>query len=141
MYLLYLSRTRGLLVRGDTAGALEAARAALRFSPPDFTLHGEGIMAVAEAAAGRLARARAHLAPMRAQLSDARQPSFLEAQVLAEALLAVGDRAAALDLVESVRPRGASLWFALRFPIFDPLRADPRFQRVVQESRPPGVTE
>jgi len=52
-YWLYFSRTRSLIAVGDTAGALRSAQAALRYSPPDYTIYGDGAMALAEAAAGR----------------------------------------------------------------------------------------
>ena len=51
---------------------------------------------------------------------------------------AAGQLGAALDWLERVSPRGVTLWSALQFPQVDALRAEPRFQRVVDESRPPG---
>lgn len=35
-----------------------------------------------------------------------------------------------------LHPKGGELWFRLRQPDFEPLRAHPRFQRLVEESRP-----
>ena len=55
---------------------------------------------------------------------------------LVPALLAHGERERALRLLESLQPRGPVLGFALRWPTCDPLRSDPRFQRLVEESRP-----
>jgi hypothetical protein len=57
------------------------------------------------------------------------------------ALLALGRRAEALDLLERTKPRGAQLWFYLRNPEFDPLRTDQRFTRVFRESDPRDSSE
>ncbi len=59
----------------------------------------------------------------------------------AEAMLALGDSAAALELLERVPgpSRDARLWRYLRYPQFDAVRANPRFQRVYADSRPPGA--
>jgi hypothetical protein len=55
------------------------------------------------------------------------------------ALVALGEHDAAIDLLERVQPRGAKLWFGLRMPEFDAVRAHPRFQRLVAEARPPAA--
>jgi hypothetical protein len=57
--------------------------------------------------------------------------------LVAQALVAVGDRERALDVLERVQPRGAALWFWLRPAGFDALRADLRFERLVAGSQPP----
>jgi hypothetical protein len=58
---------------------------------------------------------------------------------LALGLVAVGQHDRALDLLERIRPRGPWLWTYLVFPGFDPVRAGARFQRIYQETRPPGA--
>jgi tetratricopeptide (TPR) repeat protein len=80
----------------------------------------------------------ARLAVTRAwqELPDTMRPSVLDAVFLGQSLLAIGDRDGALSLLERVRPRGGMLWFFLRWPELDPLRGDPRFQRLVEETKP-----
>jgi hypothetical protein len=88
-----------------------------------------GDSAAARAGAEALARGVSGTAPIEPSLGTN----------VAAALLAVGERVRCLDLLERVRPRGAFLWFTLRDPGWDPIRTDPRFQRLVAESRPPGA--
>jgi hypothetical protein len=61
------------------------------------------------------------------------------ALLLVGGLVSAGEPDLALHWIERVEPRGALLWWALQFRQFDALRGDPRFQRVIHESRPPGV--
>ena len=58
----------------------------------------------------------------------------------ATVVVSLGDREAALAFLEHVQPRRARFWSGLRAPEFDPLRSDPRFQRLVEEARPPGLS-
>jgi TolB-like protein/Tfp pilus assembly protein PilF len=51
---------------------------------------------------------------------------------------ATGDAGRALDLLERVDPPGILFHDFLRAPAYDPLRALPRFQRLVEATRPPG---
>jgi TolB-like protein len=62
-------------------------------------------------------------------------PGYVAPFIVA-ALLALGERERALRVLESLQPRNPSLGFWLRWPTCDPLRGDPRFQRLVEESRP-----
>ncbi len=55
---------------------------------------------------------------------------------LAILLLKLGDRDGALSRIESVVPRGAVLHWILGARALDPLRGEPRFQRVWRESDP-----
>ena len=54
-------------------------------------------------------------------------------------LAQLGDREGALRQLESAWPRGAWLYYMLRLSPLDLLRGDPRFQRLLDESRPPGA--
>ena len=63
-------------------------------------------------------------------------PSPPEGFLVGWALVVMSDTGRAFDVLERVRPRGAVLSFYLGFPEFDPLRATPRFQRMVEDARP-----
>jgi hypothetical protein len=76
------------------------------------------------------------------RLADAERTGPIGARrswYLAEALLLVGERDRALDVLERTRPRGAWLWSYLVLPMFDPLRSEPRFHRLISEAHPPGA--
>jgi TolB-like protein/Tfp pilus assembly protein PilF len=51
---------------------------------------------------------------------------------------AAGDTGRALELLERIEPRGIGMWYELKKPGLDPLRQLPRFQRLVEETRPTG---
>ncbi len=135
-FFLYPQRALARLLLGDTTGALADGEAGTRLSPPGYPLMAEGTLAEVEARSGRRAATRARLTRLLSGLMDPARPTPLEALSIVPALVALGERDRALAFVERVQPRGAALWFYLRFPAFDPIRADRRFQRVVAESRP-----
>lgn len=58
------------------------------------------------------------------------------AHFLALALVAMGEPARAVELLERANPRGAWLWFYLQHPVLDEIREDPRFRRVIEEADP-----
>ena len=70
------------------------------------------------------------------ELVDPSAPSPTDARFLASALLAVGRRDDALNLLERAHPRGAWLWFYCLAPDFDPVRTDARFVRIMREAKP-----
>ncbi len=119
----------------DIAGARADAEAAGRLRPNDYPAEAEAAVAAAEFRGGDTAAARARLQDLR-RSSPKLGPTA--ACFAAAALVITGDRDGALEVLEEVTPRGAVLWTLMRDPWFDGIRADPRFQRLVEESRPPG---
>jgi hypothetical protein len=51
-------------------------------------------------------------------------------------LIALGEHRRFLDMLDQLRWREPGFWKFLREPEFDPVRADPRFQRLVEGLRP-----
>ncbi|MFN2400230.1 MAG: protein kinase [Gemmatimonadaceae bacterium] len=123
------------LQAGDGAGARADAEAAQRHSDP---VYAETALAVVQARLGDTAGARARIAGLTTIALRRETLPVEEGVFLAAALAATGDRDRALRVLERVRPRGAHLFNDLQSADLDPLRTDPRFQRLVDESRPPG---
>ncbi|HET9707484.1 MAG TPA: tetratricopeptide repeat protein [Gemmatimonadales bacterium] len=131
----YLDRAWVLLRLGNVTAARADAETALRLAPDDYEA-ARGVLAATQAATGDTLHARAGLDSLVAPFD--RGAVVREAQVwnIAMPLVALGDTARALALIERARPRGAMLWWNLRWPEFGPLRAAPRLQRVFDESDP-----
>jgi Flp pilus assembly protein TadD len=134
-HVAYLDRAWVLLHFGDVAAARADAEIALRLAPDDYEAT-RGVLAATQAASGDTVHARAGLDSLIAPYD--RGAVVREAQIwnIAMPLVTLGDTARALALIERARPRGAMLWWNLRWPEFDPLRTAPRLQRVVEESDP-----
>ncbi len=115
-------------LEGDTAGGLQDAHDAVRAS------RGDSLLAIAElawveAVAHDTAQARLHASLVTNATGSVLDEATMSA---AAAFVALGDRDAALAALEQCRPRDAFLRFYLDIEAFDPLRAEPRFQRLVQ---------
>jgi len=121
------------LLMGDTAGALADALVAAQL-PSGSHLSDQTLLVVVDARAGHVATARRRLARMMREL-DVTRPGPLEGTLLAWALFATGETEHGMTLLERVQPRGASLWFWLQSPGFDAVRSQPRFRRIVEESK------
>jgi TolB-like protein len=132
----YRSRTR--LGLGDTVGARADAAAAARYGAAGEPYYGLVPRAVVASAAGDTATAR-DLMNRAIAAFGTRPVSPISSRTLAGGLVAVGRPAQALDYLERVEPRGHVFWFTLQDPLFDAVRADPRFQRLVDETRPQGA--
>ncbi len=133
----YVRRARTRLMLGDLVGARADAEMALRTGGRDSSL-GNALLAMVGARGGDTAAARIFVNRALRALPDTTWEVLLEERLIpVVALVTIGDREAALALLERVRPRGATLWSALRAPDFDPLRAEPRFQHLIEASRPP----
>ena len=135
-YYGYVDRSRSRLYAGDIAGARADAETALRLGSDDPRL-AEAVLADVEVREGDTAAARARLDGLLHELPDTGSIGGLVVRFFASTLVALGERERALDLLERIRPRGALMWYWLRQPDFDPVRSHPRFQRLVEESRPP----
>jgi TolB-like protein/Tfp pilus assembly protein PilF len=133
----YAARTR--LLVGDTAGARRAIARALDQVPLASRSLVLAAQAQVDARLGDTAAARATVEPLVAALGAEGPLGMREGTEIALALVALGERGRALDLLERVRPRSAWLWSYLILPWYDPIRADPRFQRLVREAAPPGA--
>jgi Flp pilus assembly protein TadD len=128
----YLNRMKARLVDNDLAGAMADAETAVRLTTTPASTDPGALAGLAQVLAlrGELSSARERLAAARAQLQslDGLHPNT--ASALAPAMLAVGDREGALRVLERAVPRGLMLRWYLRWPEFDPLRSDPRFQKI-----------
>ncbi len=131
-------RVVGLLGLGDTA----AARRAIAALPGEMPAIGQFMAAVIDAQGrpdGAVAIETA-LAPLMALRPSPTQPgNVISNAYVAMQLTRLGARDPALTLLENARPRGARLHSVMRYVVFDPLRSDPRFQAVFNESRPPDA--
>jgi hypothetical protein len=103
-------------------------------------------LAEMEARQGNRAAARGHFREALRELggSESALPPVLgvrNAWESALAAVALGERDLALDILERTQPRGPWLWSYLVLEGFDPIRPDPRFQRLIDEARPPGARD
>jgi hypothetical protein len=128
----YYGRARLRMLDGDTAGALEDARVASRLTPGMPTTVGVWVVARSDTA-----RAAAMLREILATTDPAYQRTTLYGGGFAAALLALGRREEAIGVLERIPFRDYAMYAELQYPEFDPLRDDPRFQRIFEQSRPP----
>jgi tetratricopeptide (TPR) repeat protein len=120
--------------------ALEALRTAVRLDP-EVTSR-QSYLAYALAKSGQVAEARAILNRLNARPAGNRPPPL----ALAIVYLGLGENDKALDAMEqAVDVHDISLFTSaspLRDPIYDPIRNDPRFQRVIERMNlKPFVTQ
>jgi TolB-like protein/Tfp pilus assembly protein PilF len=124
-----------LLAMGDTASARAQADSAGATSLDERVLMAP-LRAVLAARHGDTATARGILEALERELPPNLQDMWRIAYIAA-GWAEAGDAGHALDLLERVEPRGIGMAYELRKPALDPLRAQPRFQRLVQETEPP----
>jgi len=138
--LAYLARAEMRLGSNDPSGAKADVETVFRIAPAEQSAPDPiafGLLAAAHAATGDTAQAQAVARKLERLLGTIEGLRPNAAAYLALAELAAGERDRALRVLEHAAPRGALLWFDLRWPEFDPLRADQRFQRVVRGA--PGL--
>jgi serine/threonine-protein kinase len=130
----YPARARLRLLVGDTAGALADVRTAARLTPSVPV----PFLVVVQARSDT-ARAAAALRDILASTDSAYLRTATYGPGFAAALLALGRHEDAIALLERITFRDYQLYGELQNPEFDPLRDDPRFQRLFEQSRPSGA--
>ena len=121
---IWLART--LCALGRQAEAIEA------LAPLQPTLYVRSVLAYALAGAGRLEEARAMCAGLERDVHEGRAGAI--ATIGVRGLL--GEHDVALDLLETaVQRRDPFLPWIQSDPIYDPVRAHPRFREVLSELR------
>jgi len=137
-YAAYSFRTFVRLRARDLAGARSDAEAALRLSPPGEQYYGLAPLAAVAAFGGDTVEARRLMDRALAPFAS-RAPGPLVGQMIGLGLVSAGELRQAMDVLERTAPQGGVLWYSLQLPALDPLRSDPRFQRLMEASRPPGA--
>jgi len=132
----YVSRSRARLALGDTAGAGADAQRAVELSSGVTRYEALAVDAAAASALGDSMRARRDVALLRAEEPAGLLPVVRTVLLSdrAAAQLGARDRDGAIATLESVPPTVLFAWM-LRYPDFDAVRADPRFQRIVAAAR------
>jgi tetratricopeptide (TPR) repeat protein len=133
----YELRAMARLHRGDVRPAWIDAETGRRLGAE---LAGQAVSVVVDVAAHDTVSAREHIKALRRQVELKKWVSANDGGYVALGLVAVGDRAGALKILERVRPRDEELHLILRRPGFDPLWTDLRFRRLLEASSA-GVTK
>lgn len=134
------------LAAGDMIGARREMVTALNLATPSARPRVLSMLAVIDARAGDRARAAAEFQQALQSFlgTEQRLPATMsvrDAWELAMGAVAVNKADMAIDLLDRAQPRGPWLWSYLTREGFDPIRHDPRFQRMLNETRPPGAKD
>ena len=132
----YVRVVRGsmALAAGEVDAAHDEADLALALDTV-YSAPARSLLAMVYAARGDRNRAHQEIRKAMADLPEG-DVAPTEVRFIAVALVALGLRDEALGLIERARPRGATLWFYLGASGFDPIRNEPRFQKVFAEADP-----
>jgi tetratricopeptide (TPR) repeat protein len=129
----HLLRVRMLLGRRDFRAAWIDAEMAARLGYP-IPGTASSILVWARMPDSAATRARADSLAREARRSRTVLP-VLDARYVALTFVAIGKTIPALDALERAYPKGGSLWLAMQDPGLSPLAGEPRFKRLIQESR------
>lgn len=133
--LAYLVRAECRLWLGQPRQARSDAEVALRLAAGGAAF----ALAMVDLHEGDTLSARRRIEPALGELSDSLRLDPYGGARLAAILVALHERERAIAVLERVRPRGWLLWSQVLSPLFDPVRADPRFQRLFEDIRPAGA--
>ena len=129
----YATRGQCEWLLGQTGAARRDAEVAVRLGS---RADGEAVLAAVAAKDGDTVNGRVRVDTLLRGTVDSLHPDVLQGYYVGWALVALNEGERAIDLLERVRPRGWALWARLQSPIFDPIRANRRFQRLLDEARP-----
>ena len=137
----YVTRARIKVELRDPQGALQDAEKSLRVATPSDRPRALAVLAEMSARNGQAMRGERLLDSAFALLGwpggIPRTPiPVRNSYDPALAAITLGRTDLGITILEHARPRGPWLWSYLIIPGFDSLRADPRFSRVFEESKP-----
>jgi len=131
----YAERAALRLAMGDSAGARVDAETAIRLRPESDALSAEDVLAALEVGRGDTAAARARVLRLRAAAPGPGGAGVHQAAAWAAILVAAREQREAIGFLERARVAPAHLRMHLEEPRFDPLREDPRFERLIARLR------
>jgi serine/threonine protein kinase/Tfp pilus assembly protein PilF len=131
----YAERAALRLLTGDTAGARADAQTTVRLRPKSDPLAAEDVLIALDMRSGDTAAARARLARLRPLRPGPHDPGVHQASAWAALLVAAGRTQEAITFLEQARVAPTHLRFHLKEPRFDPLRGNPRFDRLMERFR------
>jgi TolB-like protein/Tfp pilus assembly protein PilF len=136
-YLAYWDRALVRLHRGESGAARSDIAASVRLSAGDpLPL---AALALVEAQTGNAVAARTALDRFWRAGRDSLRPLAADAVEVAYALVGLGEKDHAVEMLERVRDPWLWYWIYMRFPELDALQPDPRFQHLLATTRP-GAT-
>ncbi len=122
---------------GDLPGARTDADAAVHLRAADFIMDSEALAVAVMAAEGDSAGARARTERLGSMIGDRGPLTYQPAMYAATAFVATGQTSRAIATLDRARAQGVVLWWAMLDPYLEPLRGDPRYQRLLAAVRPP----
>jgi len=134
----YAARSTTRSAAGRAADALRDAQSAVRVAT-GYRIPPYAAMATALALGGDTVGAQRWADSAFRQLPDTNQLSPTDALFVAAAFVRTGQSERGLQMLERASERNAWLWFYMTSPLFDGVRNHPRFVRVSDRAKPPGV--
>jgi tetratricopeptide (TPR) repeat protein len=131
----YILRVLARIPLHEYRAAWADAETAARLGSPT---QGEAVSVLVDLAADDTVSARRRVRQLarRPNVASSSALSVREAELLAFAFGAMGERALAMRALDRARPRGAGLWYAMQHPRMGPIRELPEFRRLLAAASP-----